>query len=189
VDAAICDGTTSMMSYIYGFLADGSWTDQRESNRLDGGAHFYNVYRCADGKWISIAAYEAQFYRLLREKLALTQPEFDHQLNRADWPALRRRLEEIFAQRSRSEWCSLLEGTDVCFAPVLDLHEAPQHPHNVARQAFVEIDDIVQPAPAPRFSKTPGSIQGPPAHPGEHNATIATDWGIPQEDAEHWLTR
>jgi len=159
VDAAISDGAASLMSYMYGFLADGSWRDQRASNRLDGGAHFYNVYKCADGKWVSIAAYEPQFYALLRNKLDLTDAAFNDRMDRNQWPELKRVLADIFARKTRREWCELLEGTDVCFAPVLDLEEAPKHPHNVARGAFIEKEGIVQPAPAPRFSLTPSEIK------------------------------
>jgi alpha-methylacyl-CoA racemase len=188
VDAAICDGTASLMSYMYGFLSEGAWINRRSANRLDGGAHFYNVYQCADGKWISIAAYEAQFYQLLRDELGLRDPEFDSQMERESWPALRARLAAMFLQKTQAEWCAMLEGTDVCFAPVLDLEEAPLHAHNVARGIFPNVDGVVQPAPAPRFSRTPGRIQSPPPKVGQHNASVVQDWDIAEALVREWLS-
>jgi alpha-methylacyl-CoA racemase len=178
VDCAMTDGAASLMSMFYGFKAAGMWSDSRGANLLDGGAHFYDTYRCADGKWVSIGAIEPQFYALLLQKTGIDDPEFSRQMDRAAWPALREKLAAAIAGRTRDEWCEILEGTDVCFAPVLDLAEAPLHPHNVARKTFVEVAGVTQPAPAPRFSATPGAIQGPPPAAGAHDRDALSDWGF-----------
>lgn len=155
VDAAITDGAALLTALVQGWHSVGLWSNEAGVNNGDGGAHFYNTYPCADGKLISIGPMEPQFYALLREKCALTDPVFDAQWDTSQWPALKAKLAEVFATKTRQQWCDLLEGTDVCFAPVLDLDEAPRHPHNIARGTFVTIDGITQPAPAPKFSKTP----------------------------------
>lgn len=156
VDCAIIDGSALQMSMIWAMRAAGRWSDERGTNLLDTGAHFYDTYATADGKYVAIGSIEPQFYGLLREKLGLAaDAEFDAQMQKAKWPKLKQRLAEIFASRTRDEWCELLEGTDACFAPVLAMAEAPSHPHNVARALFVEADGVTQPAPAPRFSATP----------------------------------
>lgn len=178
IDAAMTDGTASLLSPFYGMMAMGMWTKERMDNRLDGGAHYYGSYACADGKFISIGSIEPQFYALLLELCEIDDPEFAKQNDKQHWASLRGKLEALFATRTRDQWCALLEGTDVCFAPVLDLQEAPQHPHNVARQSFVEIDGVTQPAPAPRFSRTPTSVQAPAAMAGEHSEEILNDWGF-----------
>lgn len=176
VDAAITDGTASMLSLFYGLRALGLWTDERESNFLDGGAHFYDVYQTADGQYVSIGAIEPQFYALLLEKTGLSDdPAFAAQMDKSKWPALTDKLTTIFAQKTRAEWIEILEGTDVCFAPVLSMAEAPQHPHNVARETFVEVAGQIQPAPAPRFSRTPSRIQGPPGGIAEAEEVLA-EW-------------
>jgi alpha-methylacyl-CoA racemase len=178
IDAAMTDGAASLLSMFYGFKALGMWTGERRDNMLDGGAHFYDTYKCADGKWIALGSIEPQFYALLLEKIGLSDPHFHEQMNRAEWPALTDKLAAVIAQKTREEWCAIMEGTDICFAPVLDLEEAPKHPHNAARQTFVEIDGVVQPAPAPRFSATPGAVQsGPPAIGGDTETALA-DWGF-----------
>ncbi|MFN7931181.1 MAG: CaiB/BaiF CoA-transferase family protein [Blastocatellia bacterium] len=159
IDAAMTDGSAMLMAIIYGLKAMGTWTNERGTNMLDGGAHFYGTYECSDGKFISIGSIEPQFYALLCAKAGLDDPAFQEQMNRARWPELQEKLAAVFQTKTRDEWCALMEGTDVCFAPVLDLDEAPQHPHNVARQAFVEVNGITQPAPAPRFSRTAAEIQ------------------------------
>ncbi len=179
VDAAMVDGAASLMSYFYGFRAEGVHTAERASNRLDGGAPFYDVYKCADGQWVALGSIEPQFYALLREKAGLSDPAFDAQMDRSRWPELKAKVAEAIARKTRSEWCALMEGSDVCFAPVLELGEAPLHPHNVARNAFVTVDGVVQPAPAPRFSATPGAVQGPPPGIGAHNVSSLEDWGLP----------
>ena len=182
IDAAMTDGTASLLSPFYGMMAMGMWTKERMDNRLDGGAHYYGSYACADGKFISIGSIEPQFYALLLELCEIDDPEFAKQNDKQHWASLRGKLEALFMTRTRDQWCTLLEGTDVCFAPVLDLQEAPQHPHNVARQSFVEIDGVTQPAPAPRFSRTPTSVQAPAAMAGEHSEEILNDWGFAPDE-------
>ncbi|MEX2468166.1 MAG: CaiB/BaiF CoA-transferase family protein [Pseudohongiellaceae bacterium] len=184
IDAAMTDGTASLLSPFYGLMAMGQWTTERFSNRLDGGAYFYGSYECADGKYISIGSLEPQFYALLRDKCGLDDPEFDEQYAQEAWPGKRARLEQLFKTRSRQEWCELMEGSDVCFAPVLDLAEAPEHPHNRARETFVEHEGVTQPAPAPRFSRTPGRIQGPAALAGEHTEEVLQSWGFTTKEIE-----
>ena len=161
VDAAMCDGAASLMSMFFDFAAMGRWSDGRESNFLDGGAHFYGVYQCACGNFISIGSIEPQFYALLRQLTGLSETAFDAQMDRAAWPALRQKLAEIFCTKTRDEWCRIMEGTDVCFAPVLTIAEAPLHPHMAARKTFVKRHGVTQPAPAPRFSRTPSTIREP----------------------------
>jgi alpha-methylacyl-CoA racemase len=178
VDAAMVDGAASLMSYFYGFRAEGVHSAERASNRLDGGAHLYDVYKCSDGKWVALGSIEPQFYALLREKAGLSDPAFDAQLDRSRWPELKAKLADVIATKTRDAWCALMEGTDVCFAPVLEIDEAPSHPHNVARSAFVNVGGVVQPAPAPRFSATPGDVQGPPPEIGAHNVSSLQDWGF-----------
>jgi alpha-methylacyl-CoA racemase len=159
VDAAMCDGAASLMSMFFDLAAAGRWTEQRDSNFLDGGAHFYGVYECSCGRFMSIGAIEPQFYALLRRHAGLSDPGFDAQMDRDAWPALKQRLAEIFKTKSRDEWCSIMEGTDICFAPVLTMNEATKHPHMVARETFVTRHGVTQPAPAPRFSRTPSAIR------------------------------
>jgi len=178
IDCAMSDGAASLMAMFYGFKAAGGWTEKRRSNLLDGGAHFYDTYQCADGGWIAIGSIEPQFYALLLEKTGINDPDFKAQMDRSKWPTLRERLAKVIAAKTRDEWCTLMEGTDVCFAPVLDLDEAPRHAHNVARRTFVELGGVIQPAPAPRFSATPGVIAGPPPAIGADNASALTDWGF-----------
>jgi alpha-methylacyl-CoA racemase len=159
VDAAMVDGSATLASAIYAMYAKGLYRDERESNGLDGGSHYARAYETQDGKYISIVSMEPQFYRLLIEKLELDEEHFSEQMNRERWPEYARELETIFKSKTRDEWCEILEGTDVCFAPVLSLAEAPHHPHNQARGTFVEHDGFLQPAPSPRFSRTPARIQ------------------------------
>jgi alpha-methylacyl-CoA racemase len=161
VDAAMCDGAASLMSMFYDFAAIGRWTGERESNFLDGGAHFYGVYQCGCGNFISIGSIEPQFYQLLRRLAGLSEACFDAQLEREAWPALRQKLADVFKTKTRDEWCAIMEGTDVCFAPVLTINEAPEHPHMAARKTFVRRHGATQPAPAPRFSRTPSAIREP----------------------------
>ena len=182
IDCAMSDGAASLMSMFYGFKAAGAWTETRRSNLLDGGAHFYDTYQCADGEWIAIGSIEPQFYALLLEKTGITDPAFKAQMDRTQWPALREKLAVAIAGKTRDEWCDIMAGTDVCFGPVLSLEEAPKHAHNVARQTFVEIDGVIQPAPAPRFSATPGAIAGPPPAIGAHNRAALEGWGFSAAD-------
>ena len=178
IDAAMSDGAASLMAMFYGFKASGMWTHDRRANMLDGGAHFYDTYQCSDGKWISIGSIEPQFYALLLEKTEITDPAFAGQMNRGEWDNLRAKLGEVIGKKTQEEWSAIMGGTDVCFAPILDLDEAPKHAHNVARQTFVEVAGVIQPAPAPRFSETPGAIQGPPPAIGAHDIEALTDWGF-----------
>jgi len=161
VDAAMCDGAASLMSMFFDMTALGRWTEGRDQNFLDGGAHFYGVYECSCGNFISIGSIEPQFYALLREHAGLSQPCFDGQMDRKAWPDLKARLTEVFKSKSRAEWCKIMEGTDICFAPVLTMAEAPKHPHMAIRNVFVERHGVTQPAPAPRFSRTPSAIREP----------------------------
>ena len=184
IDCAMSDGAASLMAMFYGFKASGAWTESRRSNLLDGGAHFYDTYQCSDGKWVSIGSIEPQFYALLLEKTGITDPAFKSQMDRSAWPDLNTKLAAVIATRTQAEWCDLMEATDVCFAPILDLDEAPRHSHNVARQTFVEVAGVTQPAPAPRFSKTPGVIQGPPPAIGAHDREALKDWGFSDADID-----
>ena len=178
VDVAMSDGAASLMSMFYGFNATGTWKDERRKNLLDGGAHFYDTYQTKDGKWVSIGSIEPQFYALLLEKTGVSAAEFEAQQDRDGWDNLRNKLADVFKTKTRDEWDAIMGGTDVCFGPVLTLEEAPKHPHNVARKTFVELDGVVQPAPAPRFSATPGEIQsGPPAIGGDNDKALG-DWGF-----------
>lgn len=154
VDAAMTDGTALLSAFTWGMKAMGQWSNHRGENLLDGGAHFYDTYACADGKFIAIGAIEPKFYAELRLRCGLDGVLFDEQMDTARWPLLKIRLADVFRTRTREEWCEILEGTDACFAPVLDWDEATKHPHNVARDTFVNVDGVVQPAPAPRFSRT-----------------------------------
>lgn len=178
IDAAMTDGSATLMTIIYGLKAMGTWTNERGMNMLDGGAHFYGTYECADGKYVSIGSIEPQFYALLLEKAGIKDVLFQEQMNRARWPELKERLVRVFKIKTRDEWCALMESTDVCFAPVLDLDEAPRHPHNVARETFVEIDGITQPAPAPRFSRTAPEIQSN----AKPLMEVLTAWGFSKEE-------
>ncbi len=182
IDAAMTDGTASLLSPFFGLMAMNMWTTNRFSNRLDGGAFYYGSYECSDGKYISIGSLEPQFYALLLEKAEISDPEFQEQLDEAAWPAKREKLNQLFKTRTRQQWCDIMEGTDVCFAPVLDLEEAPSHPHNIDRKTYVELDGVVQPAPAPRFSRTQGEIQGPAAMAGEHTREVLSAWNFSDQE-------
>ena len=182
IDAAMSDGTASLLSPFFGLMAMNMWTTDRFSNRLDGGAFYYGSYECSDGRYISIGSLEPQFYALLLEKAEITDPEFQEQLDEAAWPAKREKLTQLFKTKTRQQWCEIMEGTDVCFAPVLDLKEAPNHPHNIDRKTFVELDGVVQPAPAPRFSRTQGEIQGPAAMAGEHTREVLSAWNFSDQE-------
>jgi alpha-methylacyl-CoA racemase len=182
VDCAMTEGAASLMSMFYGFKAMGMWQDQKGVNLLDGGAHFYDTYETSDGKWVSIGSIEPQFYALLLEKAALTDPEFQSQMDRDKWPSLKQKIAAVMKTKTRNEWDKLMEGTDVCYAPVLSLSEAPNHPHNKARGSFVEIDGVVQPGPAPKFSRTKVEVQGPAPTCGQHNDQILSDFGFSGAD-------
>jgi alpha-methylacyl-CoA racemase len=159
VDAAMCDGAASLMSMFFDMAAAGRWVEGRESNFLDGGAHFYGIYQCSCGNFISIGSIEPQFSALLRQHAGLSEDCFDAQMDRKAWPELKQKLVDIFKSKSRDDWCRIMEGTDICFAPILTMAEAPKHPHNAAREIFVTRHGVTQPAPAPRFSRTPSTIR------------------------------
>lgn len=153
VDCAVSDGSALLMGMFLGMQADALWNSRRGTNLLDGGAHFYDSYETADGKWIAIGSIEPQFYALLREKAGLSMdPDFDRQMDAGRWPALKVKLAAIFRTKTRDQWCALMEGSDVCFAPVLDFQEAAAHPHNAERKTYVRAGGVLQPAPAPRYS-------------------------------------
>ncbi len=184
VDAAMVDGSASLMSMFYGMYAGGSWSSDRGSNLLDGGAHFYDTYETSDGKWISIGSIEPQFYALLLKHSGIDDPDFQQQFDIPKWPQFKEKLATLFKTKTRDEWCGIMEGTDVCFAPVLNFEEAVNHPHNAERKTFVEVDGVVQPAPAPRFSRTVPEIQGPPFETGEHSESALRDWGLDDQEIE-----
>jgi len=182
IDCAMTDGASSLMTFFYSWAAMGMQVPMREANMLDGGAHFYNTYKTADDKFISIGAIEPQFYALLREKAGLTEAVYDTQNDAAQWPELKEKLAGIFAAKTRDEWDEIMAGTDICYAPVLSMDEVIEHPHNKARQTVVNVHGVTQPNVAPRFSRTPSAIQGPPVGPGAHNDTALQGWGF--TDAE-----
>ncbi|HWA00765.1 MAG TPA: CaiB/BaiF CoA-transferase family protein [Caulobacterales bacterium] len=160
IDCAMTDGAASLMAMMYGMRAAGWWIDERDANLLDGGAPFYDVYECADGRWIAVGAIEPQFYTALLNRTGLaTDPAFNAQMDRSAWPALSERLAAIFRGKTRDEWIAVFEGTDACVAPVLSMGEAPAHPHNAARDVFVECEGVIQPNTAPRFTRTPGAVR------------------------------
>jgi alpha-methylacyl-CoA racemase len=183
VDAAMVEGSALLMTLFYEMLGQGGWSLARGSNIVDSGAPYYDVFETRDGGWVSLGPIEAQFFA---ELLARLEIDFDaaRQTDRSAWPELRKRIAEAVARRTRAEWEERLAGTDVCFAPVLDLAEAPRHPHNAARGSFLEIDGITQPAPAPRLSRTPGRVTRPAPLPGEHGREILRDWGIGEGEIE-----
>ena len=183
VDCAMTDGATSLMSMFFGMKASGIWTTDRVDNLLDGAAHFYDVYETADGKFISLGSIEPQFYALLREKAGLVDDAaFDAQMDKSQWPQLKAKLTAIIKSKSRDEWDEIMAASDVCYAPVLDMDEAAQHPHNKARETITEAFGVMQPNVAPRFGGTPSAIQGPPPKIGEHNETALANWGFSADE-------
>jgi alpha-methylacyl-CoA racemase len=179
VDAAMVDGAAVLMTMFHAFTAMGIWGPDRGTNLLDTGAHFYDVYETSDGKYVSIGSIEPKFYAELLQLTGLDGDEsMPRQMDRGAWPDLKVRFEELFKTKTRDEWCEIMEHTDVCFAPVLSLSEAPEHPHNVERGTFVERNGVVQPAPAPRFSRTSPEIQRPPSFAGQHTDAALADWGV-----------
>lgn len=185
VDVAMVDGTAQLMWMMQGLTQQGLWDDGRRGvNLLDGGAHFYDTYACADGRYICIGAIEPQFYARLVELAELDAEVFADQHNRDRWPELRERLAEVFAQKTRDEWCAIMEGSDVCFAPVLTLSEAPAHPANRDRKVYVEVDNMVQPAPAPRFGRTPSAIRHGPRRLGADGRAVAAGLGLSEAEVQ-----
>ena len=184
VDAAMTDGSAALMTMIYGLKAAGLWTDKPGTNLLDTGAHFYDTYETADNKFIAIGAIEPQFYELLLKLGEIEDPDFQNQLDFAQWPQLKKKISQVFKTKTREAWCEIMEGSDVCFAPVLSLSEAPEHPHNQQRKTFVENDGVLQPAPAPRFSRTAPEIKSPPPIPGQDTETVLAEFGFTTQEIE-----
>ena len=181
IDAAMTEGSALLMSMMYGMLSSGIWTDSRDSNLLDGAAHFYGCYECKDGKFVSIGSIEPQFYALLREKMNIDEDIFDNQMDKTSWSALRENLEIRFKEKTRDEWCEIMEGTDICFAPVLSMNEAIKHDHNIERNSFFNMDNVIQPSPAPKFSYSQSEVSHPPVKVGTHTKEIMSSLGLDEE--------
>jgi alpha-methylacyl-CoA racemase len=178
IDAAMVDGSALLGGMFYGLAQTGSLREERGANMLDGGAPFYGTYETSDGGWIAVGAIEAKFYAVLVEAIGLKPEDLPDQLDESTWPELRARFADIFRTKTRDEWCDLLQPLESCFAPVLSYAEAYEHEHHVARDAFIEVDGVKQPAPAPRFSRTPGAVSRGSAKPGEHTDEALVDWGF-----------
>lgn len=184
IDVAMTEGSAYLALACFGLAAVGEWSEQREDNAIDGGAPFWRCYETRDGKFVSVGAVEAKFYAILLDKLGLDPTSLPGQMDKAHWPAMRERFAALFRQKTRDEWCAIMEGTDICFAPVLSIREAADHAHNKARGSFVEVDGIVQPGPAPRFSRTPSSVKyGPPAF-GAQTEEALGKWGFSAGEIE-----
>jgi alpha-methylacyl-CoA racemase len=184
VDAAMIDGSASLMAMMWGLRAMGVWDERLGENVLDTGAPFYDTYETADGKFIALGSLEPQFYAELLARTGLDAGGLPPQMDREGWTVLRDRFTELFKSKTRDEWCEILEGTDACFAPVLTMSEAVDHPQIRARNTIVDDYGVEQPAPAPRFSRTPGAIQGPPPWPGQHTEEALADWGFTLAELE-----
>ena len=186
VDVSMVEGAASLMTMFYGLLASANagsggeraWKEAREENFLDGGSHYYNVYETADGRHICIGSIEPQFYQLLLDAVGLSADDLAPQNERGQWPANREKLADIFKQKTQAEWTEIMTDTDICFAPVLSMSEAPSHPHNAARSSFIEVDRVMQPGPAPKFSRTKPATPTPPAHAGENTRDALAAWGF-----------
>lgn len=188
IDAAMSDGVAMLMAPIYSLLAQGEWRDTRDRNLLDGGAHHYGVYECADARFVAIGALEPQFYRLLLDKCGIDAPEFRDPADTAVWPQLRAKLAEVFKTRSRAQWCELMEGSDACFAPVLSMAEAPSHPHNAARRTFMQMQGAMHPAPAPRLSDTPSVASTVVPKIGQQSAEVLASLGMSAAQIERLVS-
>ena len=187
IDASICDGSALLGVLMQGWRAAGLWRDEPGTNNGDGGAPFYDAYACADGKYVAVGAMEPRFYAVLRERCGLDDPAFDAQWDTARWPMLKERVAAAFRTRTRRQWCDLLEGTDACFAPVLDFGEAPEHPHNRARGTFVTVDGVPQAAPAPRFCGTPAAPCRPVRAVGADTVALLAELGCPPDARDRLL--
>ncbi len=182
VDAAMVEGAATLMTMIHAFRVGGIWNESRAANMLDTGAPFYEVYETADGKWMAVGGIEAQFYAELLEGLGLTDdPTMPVQNSRDEWPAMKERFAAIFKTKTRDEWTAVFDGTDACVVPVLSAWEAHLHPHNVARSTFIEVGGVVQPAPSPRFSRTPSGVSKPPSLPGGDTVSGLLEWGVSED--------
>ena len=185
VDTAMVDGATALMGLFYGLRASGLWNDKKGKNLLDGGSHFYDTYETADGKWISLGSIEPQFYAKLLELAGLEEDEdFKNQLDFSKWPDLKKKTADVFKTKTRDEWCAIMEGTDVCFAPVLSMPEAMEHPHNQARNVFIDVGGCLQPAPAPRFSRTKPEVTKPASAPGDDTFSALAEWGFSENEIQ-----
>jgi alpha-methylacyl-CoA racemase len=178
VDCSMVEGSASLMTMMYAALASGAWVEQRGHNRTDGGAHFYHTYETKDGEHVAVGSIEPQFYQLLLTHTGLEGADLPVQMDRSTWPDMKKKFAAIFKQKTRDEWVSMMQDTDICFAPVLSMSEAMQHPHNRHRESFVEVDGIAQPAPTPRFLGTPTRVPRPPAKIGENTDDVLRDWGF-----------
>jgi alpha-methylacyl-CoA racemase len=189
VDSAMVDGAATLMAMFFTMRSAGVWKDERGSNMLDGGAHFYDTYETSDGGYISLGSIEPQFYALLVEKAGLDADDFSVQMDQARWPELKAKLTTVFKTKTRAEWCEIMEGSDVCFAPVLGLGEVADHPHNKARGTFVEMDGVVQPAPSPRFSRTEASLSHSSRIPGEDSREVLLGAGLSDGEIDELLSQ
>ncbi len=184
VDVSMTEGSAYLALGVYGMAAVGDWSHERMDNLLDGGAPFYRCYETSDDRFVSIASIEPKFYEILLEKTGLKGENLPAQYDREGWPEMHRRFEAVFRTKSRDEWCEIMEGSDVCFAPVLTFNEAPEHPHNKARGSFVDLEGVPQPGPAPRFSRTPGSVKGSPPDLGVDTREGLAAWGFAGEEID-----
>ena len=187
VDCAMIDGAASLMTMFYNMKGVGMWSAERDSNLLDGGAHFYDTYTCADGKWLAVGSIEPQFHAELVKGLGLPADTFGMYMDRAKWPEFSQRIADVVKTKTRDEWMKVFDGTDACVAPVLSMDEAPKHPHNADRKTFVDAFGVVQPNAAPRFSRTAGAVNGAPAIAGKHSNDVLESWGIAADRREAFL--
>jgi alpha-methylacyl-CoA racemase len=184
VDAAMVDGAALLTTMVHEIRALSLWHDERGTNSMDTGSHYYNVYETSDGEFVSVGAMEARFYRSFMKGLGFSEDAIPPQDDESLWETLKQRVAEIFRGRTRAEWLDVFDGTDACVTPVLTLSEAPAHPHNRARSTFVDVGGVVEPAPAPRFSRTPPPVPTPPPSPGAHDTGILLGWGLTQEEID-----
>ncbi len=187
VDCAMIDGAASLMTMFFNMKAVGMWSAERDSNLLDGGAHFYDTYTCADGKWLAVGSIEPQFHAELVKGLGLPADTFGMYMDRAKWPEFSQRIADVVKTKTRDEWMKVFDGTDACVAPVLSMDEAAKHPHNAERKTFVESFGVVQPNAAPRFSRTAGAVNGAPAMAGKHSTEVLESWGIAADRREAFM--
>jgi len=187
VDVSMVEGSANLMHMMYSMKAMGVWSEERGTNLLDTGAHFYDTYETKDGKFVAVCAIEKRFFKVLIETLAISEIDLTDQYNEAKWPEHEKILATLFRSKSRDDWSGIFEGTDACFAPVLSLNEAPEHPHSQARNSYVSVDGIQQPAPAPRFSRTKSEIQNSPTEVGEFDQQILADWGLTDAEIATYL--
>jgi len=187
VDCAMIDGAASLMTMFYNMRAVGMWSADRDANLLDGGAHFYDTYTCADGKWLAVGSIEPQFHAELVKGLGLPADTFGMYMDRAKWPEFSQRIADVVKTKTRDDWMKVFDGTDACVAPVLSMDEAPKHPHNADRKTFVDAFGVIQPNAAPRFSRTAGAVNGAPAIAGKHSNDVLESWGIAADRREAFL--